>query len=197
MQIAPQLHLAVIRLDDLAGAQDRRRVEHRTRPPGVEARLPGRHEACPELALVDGMKLSRSQRILPLSIRRPSTDPPGTASSHLAQAIGRATIQARLPCHLRETYTFLKGLAEATLAGTRKTYLAELTRVPLLIMDDLGMRKLLHTAAEGLLELIMRRYERAPRCSPRTDRSRTGASSSATPPLSGPCSTASSITRTC
>jgi DNA replication protein DnaC len=33
--------------------------------------------------------------------------------------------------------------------------------VPLLILDDLGMRKLPTTAAEDLLELIMRRYERA------------------------------------
>jgi DNA replication protein DnaC len=33
--------------------------------------------------------------------------------------------------------------------------------VPLLIIDDLGMRKLPHTAAEDLLEVVMRRYERA------------------------------------
>ena len=33
--------------------------------------------------------------------------------------------------------------------------------VPLLIIDDFGMRKLPHTAAEDLLEIIMRRYERA------------------------------------
>jgi DNA replication protein DnaC len=33
--------------------------------------------------------------------------------------------------------------------------------VPLLIIDDLGMRKLPLTAAEDLLEVIMRRYERA------------------------------------
>jgi DNA replication protein DnaC len=33
--------------------------------------------------------------------------------------------------------------------------------VPLLIIDDFGMRKLPLTAAEELLELIMRRYERA------------------------------------
>ena len=32
--------------------------------------------------------------------------------------------------------------------------------MPLLIIDDFGMRKLLHTAAEDLLEIIMRRYER-------------------------------------
>jgi hypothetical protein len=43
---------------------------------------------------------------------------------------------------------------------TRKATLAEFTTVPLLIIDDLGMRKLPHTAAEDLLEIIMRRYER-------------------------------------
>ena len=32
--------------------------------------------------------------------------------------------------------------------------------VPLLIIDDLGMRKLPLTAAEDLLEIVMRRYER-------------------------------------
>jgi hypothetical protein len=36
-----------------------------------------------------------------------------------------------------------------------------LTIVPLLIIDDLGMRKLGPTAAEELLEIVMRRYERA------------------------------------
>ena len=54
----------------------------------------------------------------------------------------------------------IEEIAEATLDGTRKDYLAELTAVPLLIIDDLGMRKLPHTAAEDLLELVMRRYER-------------------------------------
>ena len=87
--------------------------------------------------------------------------PPGTGKSHLAQAIGRAAIQQGYRVIYREAHAFLEELAEATLADTRKDYLAELTRVPLLIIDDLGMRKLPHTAAEDLLELIMRRYERA------------------------------------
>ena len=87
--------------------------------------------------------------------------PPGTGKSHLAQAIGRAAIQQGYRVIYREAHAFLEELAEATLAETRKDYLAELTRVPLLIIDDLGMRKLPHTAAEDLLELIMRRYERA------------------------------------
>ena len=87
--------------------------------------------------------------------------PPGTGKSHIAQDIGRAAIQQGYRVIYREAHTFLEELAEATLADTRKAYLAELTRVPLLIIDDLGMRKLPHTAAEDLLELIMRRYERA------------------------------------
>jgi DNA replication protein DnaC len=61
----------------------------------------------------------------------------------------------------REAHTLLEELTDATLAGTRKNHVAELASVPLLIIDDLGMHKLAHTAAEDLLELIMRRDERA------------------------------------
>ena len=87
--------------------------------------------------------------------------PPGTGKSHLAQAIGRTAIQQGYRVIYREAHTLLEELTDATLAGTRKDYLAEFATVPLLIVDDLGMRKLPHTAAEDLLELIMRRYERA------------------------------------
>jgi DNA replication protein DnaC len=86
---------------------------------------------------------------------------PGTGKSHLAQAIGRAVIQQGYRVAYREAHALLEELADATLDGTRKDYLAILATVPLLIIDDLGMRKLPHTAAEDLLELIMRRYERA------------------------------------
>ena len=87
--------------------------------------------------------------------------PPGTGKSHLAQAIGRTAIQQGYRVIYREAHTLIEELADSTLDGTRKDYLAELAAVPLLIVDDLGMRKLPHTAAEDLLELIMRRYERA------------------------------------
>jgi len=52
-------------------------------------------------------------------------------------------------------------LAEATIDGTRKEHMELLASVPLLIIDDLGMRKLPVTVAEELLEIVMRRYERA------------------------------------
>jgi DNA replication protein DnaC len=50
---------------------------------------------------------------------------------------------------------------DATLDERRKKHMLDLQTVPLLIIDDLGMRKLPPTAAEDLLEIIMRRYERA------------------------------------
>jgi DNA replication protein DnaC len=87
--------------------------------------------------------------------------PPGTGKSHLAQAIGRAAIQQGYRVYYREAHALIEDIADAALDGTRRDYLADLASVPLLIIDDLGMRKLPHTAAEDLLELIMRRYERA------------------------------------
>jgi DNA replication protein DnaC len=87
--------------------------------------------------------------------------PPGTGKSHLAQAIGRAAILQGYRVVYREAHTLIEEIADATISGTRKEYLADLSCVPLLIVDDLGMRKLPHTAAEDLLELVMRRYERA------------------------------------
>ena len=87
--------------------------------------------------------------------------PGGTGKSHLAQAIGQAAIQQGYRVLYRETHVLLDELAEAVVDGTRREYMETLTTVPLLIIDDLGMRKLPLTAAEDLLEVIMRRYERA------------------------------------
>jgi DNA replication protein DnaC len=87
--------------------------------------------------------------------------PPGTGKSHLAQAIGHAAIRQGHRVLYRETHILLEELADARLDGTVKELIARLSTVPLLIVDDLGMRKLPHNAAEDLLELIMRRYERA------------------------------------
>ncbi len=87
--------------------------------------------------------------------------PPGTGKSHLAQAIGFAVIQQGHRVLYREAHMLVDELAEAQLAGTRKATLGQLTTIPLLIVDDLGMRKLPPTAGEDLLEIVMRRYERA------------------------------------
>src|SRR6266487_4369191 len=87
--------------------------------------------------------------------------PGGTGKSHLAQAIGQAAIQLGYRVLYRETHVLLEDLADAVVGGTRKEFMESVATVPLLILDDFGMRKLPLTAAEDLLEIIMRRYERA------------------------------------
>ena len=134
--------------------------------------------------LAGGQFINRREDVLFLG-------PPGTGKSHLAQAIGRAAIQQGVRVLYREAHVLVEKIADAVLDGTRKECLADLATVPLLIIDDLGMRKLPATAAEDLLELVMRRYDVPARSSPRTAQSRTGASSLATPPPSPRCSTAS------
>jgi DNA replication protein DnaC len=71
-----------------------------------------------------------------------------TGKSQLAQAIGGAAILQGHRVLYREAHLLLEELADVTLDGTRKDFFTELTTVPLLIMDDLGMRKLPHTAAK-------------------------------------------------
>ena len=87
--------------------------------------------------------------------------PGGTGKSHLAQAIGQAAIVQGYRVHYREAHVLLDDLADAAAAGERKQFMTSLAAVPLLIIDDFGMRKLPLTAAEDLLEIVMRRYERA------------------------------------
>jgi len=87
--------------------------------------------------------------------------PGGTGKSHLAQAIGHAAIQQGYTVLYRETHILLEELADAALDGSRKQYMENIASVALLIIDDFGMRKLPATAAEDLLEIVMRRYERA------------------------------------
>ncbi len=87
--------------------------------------------------------------------------PPGTGKSHLGQAVGHAAIAQGHRVRYREAHVLLEELAEAAVEGRRKEFLVELSAIPLLIIDDFGMRRLPASAAEDLLELVMRRYEKA------------------------------------
>ncbi len=87
--------------------------------------------------------------------------PGGSGKSHLAQAIGQAVILQGYKVLYRETHVLLDELGDALAEGRRKEYMEFVGTVPFLIIDDFGMRKLPHTAAEDMLEIIMRRYERS------------------------------------
>jgi DNA replication protein DnaC len=85
----------------------------------------------------------------------------GVGKSHLAQALGMAAIHAGFHVLYREAHVLFEELVLAEATGERADAIAALTDVSFLIIDDLGMRKLPASAAEDLLEIVMRRYERA------------------------------------
>ncbi len=67
--------------------------------------------------------------------------PPGSGKSRGASH-RQAVLQQGYRVFYRETHALLEEIADATLDGTRKECLESLTTVPLLIIDDFGMRKL-------------------------------------------------------
>jgi DNA replication protein DnaC len=85
----------------------------------------------------------------------------GVGKSHIAQALGRAAIHSGFRVLYREAHRLFEDLVLADAAGERSSLITTLTETPLLIVDDLGMRKLPVSAAEDFLEIVMRRYERA------------------------------------
>jgi len=85
----------------------------------------------------------------------------GVGKSHIAQAIGMATIHAGFRVLYREAHVLFDDLLLANATGERSTTIATFSEIPLLIVDDLGMRRLPGNAAEDSLEIVMRRYERA------------------------------------
>ena len=86
--------------------------------------------------------------------------PPGTGKSHIATALTVAAIQAGHTALYRSAFDLAQDMAEAEATGTRKEVITNLCRVDLLVLEDLGMKHLPPTAAEDLLEVVVRRYEK-------------------------------------
>lgn len=86
--------------------------------------------------------------------------PPGTGKTHIAVALAVAAIQAGYTVLYVSAFDLAQDMAEAQATGTRKDLIGQLTRTDLLVLEDLGMRRLPPSAAEDLLEVFVRRYEK-------------------------------------
>ena len=84
--------------------------------------------------------------------------PPGTGKSHIA--ISLAAIQAGYTVLYISAFDLAQEMNEAEATGTRKELVSQLLRNDLLVLEDLGMRHLPPTAAEDLLEVFVRHYEK-------------------------------------
>ncbi len=87
--------------------------------------------------------------------------PPGVGKSFAATAIAVGAIRAGYRALIKSVFDLAQDFAEAEATGERRDLVQQLTRVDLLILEDFGMKKLGPNAAEDLLEIFIRRHEKA------------------------------------
>lgn len=104
------------------------------------------------LALANSSFVYKAQNILFIG-------PPGVGKSHLSIALGIAAIHNGYTVTYKSAFDLVQELLELESPAARKHYVKELTRVNLLIIDELGMKKMPQNAADDLLEIIHRRYQ--------------------------------------
>jgi DNA replication protein DnaC len=87
--------------------------------------------------------------------------PSGVGKSHLAQAIGHEACRRGFDTLYRNTFDLLKWIGAGRGDGTHERRLLSIVRIPLLILDDFGLRPLNENQQSDLFELIRGRYETA------------------------------------
>lgn len=87
--------------------------------------------------------------------------PCGTGKSHLAQALGHAAARQGHDVLFATQTQLLAGLRGARAMGTYERRFAALAKVPLLCIDDFGLKPLRQPEDEDFHDLIAERYERA------------------------------------
>lgn len=87
--------------------------------------------------------------------------PSGVGKSHLAQAIGHEACRKGYDVLYLNTYHALKYINTGRGDGTFDKKLKQLIKVPLLILDDFGLRELSDNNQADLYEIISERYEKA------------------------------------
>ena len=85
--------------------------------------------------------------------------PCGTGKSHLAQALGHCAVRQGIDVVFGTCAGLTQSLNAARATGAYERKLAALARVPLLIIDDFGLKPLRPPADEDLHDLIAERYE--------------------------------------
>ena len=87
------------------------------------------------------------------------TGPPGVGKSHLAQAIGHQAARMGYMVLYRSIFDTVGDLNQAEALNESAKVLRKYLKPDLLIIDDMGLKKLPKQAGEYLFEIIMRRYE--------------------------------------
>ena len=85
--------------------------------------------------------------------------PPGVGKSHLVQAIGHQAVKIGFTVLYRSIFDTVTEMIQAENFGEGGKTMNRYLKVDLLIIDDMGIKKLPKQSGEYLLEIIMRRHE--------------------------------------
>jgi len=85
--------------------------------------------------------------------------PPGVGKSHLAQGLGHQAARMGFTVLYRSIFDAVGELIQAETFGENDKIMRRYLRPDLLIIDDMGLKKLPKQSGEHLFEIIMRRYE--------------------------------------
>jgi len=88
--------------------------------------------------------------------------PSGVGKSHLAQAIGNEAVRRGWEVLYRRTSALFGWIAAGVGDGSHDRRLRTACTVPLLILDDFGMKPMSELEQSDLYEVICERYEKAP-----------------------------------
>lgn len=86
--------------------------------------------------------------------------PSGVGKSHLAQALGHQACRREHDMLFYCTYQLFEWIYAGRVDGTRNKRLAQVIKIPLLILDDFGLQPLNEGQQDDLYQLIAARYEK-------------------------------------
>ena len=87
------------------------------------------------------------------------TGPPGVGKSHLAQALGHQAAKMGFKVLYRSIFDAVAELNQSEVFGEHDKTLRKYLTPDLLIIDDMGLKRLPKNSGEHLFEIIMRRFE--------------------------------------
>jgi DNA replication protein DnaC len=86
--------------------------------------------------------------------------PSGVGKSHLAQALGHQACRREQDVLFYCTYQLFEWIYAGRGDGTHKKRLAQVIKIPVLILDDFGLQPMSEAQQDDLYQLISERYEK-------------------------------------